>query len=132
MVLVCSYIANMYSLADKVIHVVFFFCFSDLYINVSLFSGEKQLQSHRTSKKKGSTDVLFYENYALDLSSLELRQLTLRLTAMHCCKYVINADHVIGHVDTRDSSGESSFGAQWVEVITCPGQTINRWHTLWC
>ncbi|XP_078368821.1 uncharacterized protein LOC144652620 [Oculina patagonica] len=105
---------------------------SDLYINVSLFSGEKHLQSHRTSKKKGSTDVLFYENYALDLTSLDLRQLTLRLTAMHCCKYLINADHVIGHVDTGDQSGESSFGAQWVEVITCPGKNVNRWHTLWC
>ncbi|KAJ7370612.1 Synaptotagmin-9 [Desmophyllum pertusum] len=97
---------------------------SDLYINVSLFSGQRHLQSHRTSKKKGSTDVLFYENCALDLASHDLRQLTLRLTAMHCCKYVINTDHVIGHVDTDDKSSESSLASHWIEVITCPGSNL--------
>ena len=99
---------------------------------MSLLDGQKQLQSHRTSKKKGSTDVLFYENFALDLTSLDLRKLTLRLTAMHCCKFVINVDHVIGHVDTDDKSCDTSLGSHWVEVITCPGKNLNRWHTLWC
>ena len=110
----------------------YFFSFADLYIAVSLYSGPRHLQSHRTSKKKGSTDVLFYENYALDVTSLNVLQLTLRLTAMHCCKYVINEDHVIGHVDTRDESGGSSLRSHWIEVITCPGKNVNRWHTLWC
>lgn len=105
---------------------------SDLYINVLLLEGQKQLESHRTSKKKGSTDVFFYENFALDLTSLDVRQIILRLTAMHCCKYVINADHVIGHVDTNDKSWGSSFSSHWVEVITSPGTNVNRWHTLWC
>lgn len=105
---------------------------SDLYINVSLSEGQKQLESHRTAKKKGSTDVLFYENFALDLTSLDVRQIILRLTAMHCCKHVINTDHVIGHVDTEDKSRDSSFGSHWVEAITSPGTNVNRWHTLWC
>ena len=108
------------------------FQLADLYINVSLSEGQKQLESHRTAKKKGSSDVLFYENFALDLTSLDVRQIILRLTAMHCCKHVINTDHVIGHVDTDDKSRDSSFGSHWVEAITSPGTNVNRWHTLWC
>lgn len=105
---------------------------SDLYINVSLMRGQNPLQSYRTSQKKGSTDILFYENFSFDLTSLHLNELTLRLTAMHCCKHVINTDHTIGHVDTDDNSSETSFGRHWLEAITCSRRNVNRWHTLWC
>lgn len=105
---------------------------SDLYLILSLMSGQKILQSFRTSKKKGNSDILFYENYSFDLTSLHLFELSLRLTAMHCCKHVINTDHVIGYVDTDDNLNETSFGSHWLEVITCSGRKINRWHTLWC
>ena len=111
---------------------IYFFSFADLYLILSLMSGQKILQSFRTSKKKGNSDILFYENYSFDLTSLHLFELSLRLTAMHCCKHVINTDHVIGYVDTDDNSNETSFGSHWLEVITCSGRKINRWHTLWC
>lgn len=104
---------------------------SELYLIASLLNGQTLLQSFRTSKKKGSSDILFYENYAFDLTSLRLNELTLRLTAMHCCKHVINVDHVIGRVDTDDKSSEASFGCHWLEVITFSGRNVNRWHTLW-
>lgn len=105
---------------------------SELYINASLLNGQGLLQSYRTSKKKGGAEILFYENYAFDLTSLCLHELTLRLTAMHCCKHVISTHHVIGHADTDDKSSETSFGRHWLEVITCSGRNVNRWHTLWC
>lgn len=104
---------------------------SDLYLMVSLRKGQTILQSFRTSKKKGNTDVLFYENYAFDLTSLKLCDISLRLTAIHCCKHVVNADHAIGYVDTDEKSNEASFGGHWLEVITCSGKKVNKWHTLW-
>ena len=109
-----------------------FLLFADLYINTSLYGGQNLLQSFKSSKKKGSTDILFYENYAFDLTSLRLHELTLRLTAIHCCKHLINTEHVIGHVDTDDKSSETSFGTHWLEVITFSGRNVNKWHTLWC
>ena len=111
---------------------VFIFFIVDLYITVYLMRGQRILQSYRTSKKKGSSDILFYENYSFDLSSLDLNELTLRLTAMHCCKHVINTDHVIGQVDTDDRTSKTSFGCHWLEVITSSRRSVNKWHTFWC
>lgn len=110
----------------------FIFFIVDLYITVYVMRGQRILQSYRTSKKKGSSDILFYENYSFDLSSLDLNELTLRLVAMHCCKHVINADHVIGQVDTDDRTSETSFGCHWLEVITSSRKSVNKWHTFWC
>lgn len=104
-------------------------------MTISLVEGDHVIDSYSTAIKTGYTDVLYYENYAFNLNELNLRGLSVIITAKHSSKQrFLKHCHVIGSVVlhgllVRDE--DAFVDSHLVEVTTRPRQTLYKWHTLW-
>jgi hypothetical protein len=102
-------------------------------MDVCLLEGERVSETHTTAIKKGYSDVLYYENFAFSTNNLNLRALSLEITAKHSNKqHFIKHSHDIGKVLLQGQMNDDiMIDSHLVEAIVHPGHTLYKWHTLW-
>ncbi|XP_031562686.1 uncharacterized protein LOC116298396 [Actinia tenebrosa] len=103
------------------------------YMDVSLYEGDQVWQSFTTAIKKGYSQVLYYENFAFDTNNLNLREVSLVITARHSHKqHFIKHSHDIGKIILQaQMNDDTMIDSHLVEAVVKPGITLYKWHTLW-
>ena len=103
-------------------------------MTVSLVEGNHVVGTQSTAIKNGYSEVLYYENFAFHLNELNLRALSVVITAKHSNKqHFIKHSHDIGKVVLDGQlCDDTIMDSHLVEAITHPGHTLYKWHTLWC
>lgn len=103
-------------------------------MTVSLVEGSHVIDCYTTAVKTGSSDVLYYENFAFHLNELNLRGLSVIITAKHtrCKQSFLKHTHDIGIVVLNGLLvDEEMIDSHLVDVTMNPGCTLYRWHALW-
>ena len=112
------------------IHVLHHY-FSGTFIDISLLSNDKRVQTKRTEMKTRKTEIFFYERFSFLVGQETADKCSLRCRAVHKVGSLIKRDHVIGQVVIGSEGYCSGDGLRhWKDVMGRPKKNITQWHFL--
>lgn len=102
-------------------------------MTVSLVEGSRVIDSYTTTVKTGYPEVLYYENFAFHLNELNLRGMSVMISAKHTNKQrFLKHTHHIGTVVLNGLLVDGEMiDSHLVDVTMHPGCTLYKWHTIW-
>lgn len=101
------------------------------FINISLLSNNKQIQTRRTEMKTKKTEIFFYEKFSFPMEKEAAKNCSLLCRAVHKVGSLIKRNHVIGQVAIgADARCDGDGLRHWKEVLRRPNKNITQWYYL--
>ena len=72
---------------------------------------------------------IYNEAFNFDISSLELRNISLDIVLMDHNRF--SGDQVMGTIHVGENASEETGRSHWSEIQRTPGHAVSRWHSAW-